>query len=142
MECVLEYQDRPEREAAEVWVFRKRARGEFERLMHLRVNQGYPPGGEGQDRPVDFQSAGISVSCRGRAVDADLSCAECVRVLTGGAYGNGGIAVPAYPPKSNVLDCLDLSRAIAVEQGHREDGTPLITQLTETAFCNSVNVRI
>ena len=27
----------------------------------------------------------------------------------------------AYPPKPNVLDCLDLSSAIAVEQGKRED---------------------
>mmetsp|Transcript_76951 Transcript_76951/g.220377 ORF Transcript_76951/g.220377 Transcript_76951/m.220377 type:complete len:265 (-) Transcript_76951:61-855(-) len=141
VECLLEYEDRPASQAAEVWVFRKRTRGEFERLMHMRINGGYPPGGEGQDRPVDYSAAGISVACRERAVDADLTCAECVRVLTGGAYGNGGISVPAYPPKPNILDCLDLSRSIAVEQGKRENGSPLITQLTETAFCNSVRLR-
>jgi len=139
-ECVLEYEDRGQ--AAEVWVFRLRDRAEFERLLHLRVNGGYPPGGEANERPVDFDAAGVSVSCRERTVDASLLCAECVRVLTGGAYGNGGISVPAYPPKSNVLDCLDLSRAIATEQGTREDGSPMITKLTETAFCNSVRVRI
>mmetsp|Transcript_13739 Transcript_13739/g.41003 ORF Transcript_13739/g.41003 Transcript_13739/m.41003 type:complete len:266 (-) Transcript_13739:85-882(-) len=138
-ECVLEYEDRGQ--AAEVWVFRLRDRAEFERLMHLRINRGYPPGGEANDRPVDFVAAGVSASCRERAVDASLVCAECVRLLTGGAYGNGGISVPAYPPKGAVLDCLDLSGSIAVEQGAREDGSPMITKLTETAFCNSIRVR-
>lgn len=132
-ECLVEYADG---QAAEVWVFRQKDRGEFERLMHLRINRGYPPG----DRPVDFAANGVTMGCRDRSVDPTIVCAECVRVLTGGAYGNGGISVPAYPPKPDVLDCLDLSGITAVEQGRREDGSPLITKLTETAFCNSVNV--
>eukprot|EP00933_Yihiella_yeosuensis_P060033 TRINITY_DN6199_c0_g1_i1.p1 TRINITY_DN6199_c0_g1~~TRINITY_DN6199_c0_g1_i1.p1 ORF type:complete len:248 (-),score=37.03 TRINITY_DN6199_c0_g1_i1:62-805(-) len=140
VECLLEYEGRQGRDAAEMWVFRKRDRGEFERLLHLRINGGYPPGGESLERPVDFVKAGVTVSCKDRTVDDSIVCAECMRVLTGGAYGNGGISVAAYPPKAAILDCLDLSGIVAVEQGKREDGSALITKLTETAFCNSLNV--
>jgi len=137
-ECLIEYSSG---QAAEVWVFRKVDRGEFDRLLHLRINRGYPPGGDVCENIPDFNAAGVFIQCRERSVDPTLVCADCIRVLTGGAYGNGGISVPAYPRKEHILDCLDLSRKVAIEQGTREDGSPIITKLTETAFCNSVNVR-
>mmetsp|Transcript_62349 Transcript_62349/g.115725 ORF Transcript_62349/g.115725 Transcript_62349/m.115725 type:complete len:257 (-) Transcript_62349:147-917(-) len=137
-ECLLEHQDG---QAAEVWVFRQRHNAEFQRLLHLRLTRGYPPGGgDACDRPVNFTQYNVEVGCRDRSIDPDLLCAQCVRVLTGGAYGNGGISVPTYPPKKSILECLESSRVSEVVQGQREDGSPLITRLSETAFCNSVNV--
>mmetsp|Transcript_64072 Transcript_64072/g.152807 ORF Transcript_64072/g.152807 Transcript_64072/m.152807 type:complete len:267 (-) Transcript_64072:156-956(-) len=137
-ECLLEYSDG---QAAEVWVFRQLHNAEFQRLLHLRLTRGYPPGSsEVMDRPIDFSEYDVEVGCRERAIDPDLLCAQCVRILTGGAYGNGGISVPAYPPKKNIMECLEMSRIQEVVQGQREDGSPLKTRLSETAFCNSVNV--
>jgi len=136
-ECLIEYgvasADQNLPQTSEVWVFRKKDYSEFERLLHLRtrgeVRDGAPavPRRETNPfRPVHAATQslrwrgdeiihvpgleGLSVYCHDRDVDAELVCTECVHVLTGGAYENSGVAVPAYPPRPAILNCLALSR--------------------------------
>jgi len=171
-ECLIEYgvasadQDLPQ--ASEVWVFRKKDYSEFERLLHIRtrgeVRDGSPtvPRRETNPyRPVRAATEslrwrgdevihvpgleGLSVYCHDRDVDAELVCAECVHVLTGGAYENSGVAVPAYPPRPAILNCLALSRRVSMElpedrgKAMLERHMPITSDLVDTAFCKTLS---
>lgn len=114
----------------ETWVLRTTDYGAFERLLKLR----------------GFTMVGqlATLTCRERSVDAEVRCAECVRLLSGGFYGNLGVSVPAYPPQSDGVGCLALSKLIEMPppKGEEDDsGDWDGSQGRQTAFCNSVNAR-
>mmetsp|Transcript_51710 Transcript_51710/g.93177 ORF Transcript_51710/g.93177 Transcript_51710/m.93177 type:complete len:215 (-) Transcript_51710:60-704(-) len=114
----------------ETWVFRTTDYTFFLRLLKLR----------------GFQNQGqkATLNCRERHVDAEVPCAECVRLLQGGFYGNLGVAVPAYPPQPEAVGCMALSKLIDMPSPSTEEddsGDWDGDQGRQTAFCNSVNAR-
>mmetsp|Transcript_9095 Transcript_9095/g.23784 ORF Transcript_9095/g.23784 Transcript_9095/m.23784 type:complete len:266 (-) Transcript_9095:32-829(-) len=114
----------------ETWVLRRADYDDFLRMLKLR----------------GFQNVGqqASLKCRERQVDAELRCAECVRLLRGGTYGNLGVSVPAYPPQGEAVGCLALSRLIDMPAPRTEEddsGDWDGDQGRQAAFCNSVNAR-
>jgi len=115
---------------AETWVFRTTHYGDFERLLKLR----------------SFNPTGTSLSCRPRGIDAELRCADCVRLLRGGYYGSLGISVAAYPPQPSALGCLQLSKTLDMVAEPTSWGSPMSVgelgyEQRQTAFCNSMNAR-
>jgi len=114
----------------ETWVFRTSDYGDFERLLKLR----------------GFQLVGqaATLTCRERQIDPDVVCAECVRLIRGGYYGNLGVSVPAYPPQKEALGCLALSKEMDMPAPSTEEddsGDWDGDHGRQTAFCNSVNAR-
>lgn len=166
-ECVVSFSDdKSATDASEVWVFRKRDYGEFQRLIGLRLSYRPQASGAGASPQgaARFGTArraeameGTKVTCRDRSVDPEIKCGECVRVFTGGAYKDKAISVPAFPAQPAVLDCLALSVGeasaeadLAAEQVREDEDKPaapvpppqlLDLPLRQTAFCNSVNAR-
>mmetsp|Transcript_60374 Transcript_60374/g.141112 ORF Transcript_60374/g.141112 Transcript_60374/m.141112 type:complete len:212 (+) Transcript_60374:226-861(+) len=121
----------PDAVGFETWVLRTEDLGDFQRLLKIR---GFENTGESS-----------SLSCRQRQVDAEIRCSECVRLLRGGYYGHLGVSVPAYPPQQDAVGCLMLSKTIdmpapATEEDDSGDWDG--DQGRQTAFCNSVNVRL
>ena len=115
----------------ETWVFRTTDYGDFEHFLKIR----------------GFQNVGqqASLSCRERQIDPEIRCSECVRLLRGGFYGHLGVSVPAYPPQSDAFGCLALSRLIdmpAPATTEDDSGDWDGDEGRQTAFCNSVNVRM
>lgn len=113
----------------ESWVFRTELYGDFERLLKLR---GFDPARE-------------ALQCRERGIDAEVACAECVRLLRGGHYGSLGIAVPAYPPQSSAVGCLGLSKTLSVEADFSdlpENLGELGSEQRQTGLCNSISARM
>jgi len=111
-------------------VFRTENYGEFERLLKLRGFRNEGSVGE--------------LTCRERSIDAEIRCAECVRLLRGGYYGSLGVAVPAYPPQSEAVGCLNLTKLIDMEPPTTEQddsGDWCGDQGRQTGMCNSVNAR-
>ncbi|CAE8603712.1 unnamed protein product [Polarella glacialis] len=127
----------------ESWVFRQEHRSDFDAFLGLRNLKpaGFLPGQraslpEGQTRTA-------TVTCHDRGIDETLTCGECMRLVLGGPYGARGVAVPAYPPQSEVLGCLSKTRALPEykpQEGDRWDTNQELPR--ETAFCNSVNARL
>jgi len=114
----------------ETWVLRTADFEDFMRLLKLR----------------GFENVGQQavLNCRERQVDAELRCAECVRLLRGGTYGNLGVSVPAYPPMNEAVGCLALSKLIEMPPPSTEEddsGDWDGDQGRQAAFCNSVNAR-
>jgi len=114
----------------ETWVFRTSDYGDFQRLLKLR----------------GFQHVGqqASLKCRERQVDAEVRCAECIRLIRGGFYGNLGVSVPAYPPQGEAIACLALSKELDMPPPSTEEddsGDWDGDHQRQTAFCNSVNAR-
>jgi len=112
----------------ETWVFRTSDYGDFEKFLKLR----------------GFQHVGqkATLNCRERRIDPEMICAECVRILRGGYYGNLGVSVPAYPPQKDAIGCLSLSKLIEMPAPSTEEddsGDWDGDQGRQTAFCNSVN---
>eukprot|EP00929_Paragymnodinium_shiwhaense_P053452 TRINITY_DN26746_c0_g1_i1.p1 TRINITY_DN26746_c0_g1~~TRINITY_DN26746_c0_g1_i1.p1 ORF type:complete len:254 (-),score=47.60 TRINITY_DN26746_c0_g1_i1:256-975(-) len=129
-ECLINDPSHPDSLHVETWVFRSQDYGDFERLLKLRGFKNEGSQGE--------------LTCRERAIDAEIRCAECVRLLRGGYYGSLGVAVPAYPPQSGAVGCLALSKLIDMPPPDTEqddsgdwDGD----EGRQTAMCNSVNAR-
>lgn len=115
----------------EVWVLRTADYGDFERLLKLR----------------SYDPSRVSLNCRVRSIDAEVSCNECIRLLRGGHYGTLGIVVPAYPPQRSAVGCLQLSKTLEVEAKFESWGSPvslgeLGNEQRQSAFCNSVNVQM
>jgi len=114
----------------ESWVFRTSDFGDFERLLKIR----------------QFNPEQVSLQCRERSIDAELRCAECIRLLRGGHYGTLGISVAAYPPQKSAVGCLQLSKTLEVEAEATVWGSPMSMgelgmEQRQTAFCNSVNAQ-
>lgn len=135
-ECVVAFSDeKASTDASEVWVFRKRDYGEFQRLIGLRLSYRRPTAaagnaGEPEGAPMRFGEArraeamaSTRVTCRDRSVDPEIRCAECVRVFTGGAYRDKAISVPAFPSQPTILGCLALSLGESAP-GAAEQDTP------------------
>ncbi|CAK9100536.1 unnamed protein product [Durusdinium trenchii] len=115
----------------ETWIFRTTDYGDFQHFLKIRGFQN-----EGQQ---------ASLSCRERQIDPEIKCSECVRLLRGGYYGHLGVSVPAYPPQSDALGCLALSKLIdmpAPSTTEDDSGDWDGDEGRQTAFCNSVNVRM
>eukprot|EP00403_Amphidinium_massartii_P013113 CAMPEP_0178410128 /NCGR_PEP_ID=MMETSP0689_2-20121128/20819_1 /TAXON_ID=160604 /ORGANISM="Amphidinium massartii, Strain CS-259" /LENGTH=244 /DNA_ID=CAMNT_0020031293 /DNA_START=79 /DNA_END=811 /DNA_ORIENTATION=+ len=153
-ECIVQYSSAPTADSSEVWVFRKKDYEEFQRLVGLRLSYRKPSGddahhGQADDRPSQFGDArreeamaGVKVTCRDRNVDAELTCAECIRVFSGGVYKDAGIAVPAYPRQPNVVGCLELSSGAAGnDTAALELGGSAVNPLLQTAFCKYVHAK-
>ncbi|CAJ1386748.1 unnamed protein product, partial [Effrenium voratum] len=143
-ECNVQFADRSA-DAEEVWVFRRKDFEEFQRLIGLRLSYRKP--GHAQDGPAQYGEArreeamaGTKVLCRERTIDASLLCSQCIKVFTGGAYKDAGIAVPAHPEAPEVMQCLAHSvgevetgaNATAPSPQAAMQGAPL----KQTAFCN------
>ncbi|CAE8671574.1 unnamed protein product [Polarella glacialis] len=158
-ECLLQFADAASpADASEVWVFRKKDYQEFQRLIGLRLSYRRPsrdtePGPQkfGEARREEAM-AGTTVTCRERNVDPSLVCAECIKVFTGGAYRDAGIAVPAFPPAPDVMQCLALSVGEVFKANGEDpnDSKSVIegprvghgqSPLRQAAFCNYVNAR-
>jgi len=152
-ECIVRYSSAPTADATEVWVFRKQDYEEFQRLVGLRLSYRKPGPeshhGQADTRPAQFGEArrdeamaAVQVTCRDRSVDAELVCAECIRVFSGGVYKDAGIAVPAYPGQPNVVGCLALSMGRAGNETAALDidGTA-VNPLVQTAFCKYVHAQ-
>mmetsp|Transcript_19775 Transcript_19775/g.46128 ORF Transcript_19775/g.46128 Transcript_19775/m.46128 type:complete len:257 (+) Transcript_19775:23-793(+) len=152
-ECLVQFGD-DSHDAQEVWVFRRNDYEEFQRLIGLRLSYRKPSSPGTQDAgPARFGAArraeamqGTKVLCRERSIDASLVCSQCVKVFTGGAYEEAGIAVPAHPEVPDVLDCLALS--VGDVEGTRGNESTVQgamarhrSPLKQTAFCNYVNAR-
>ena len=115
----------------ETWLFRTADYGDFEHFLKIRGFQN-----EGQQ---------ASLSCRERQIDPEMRCSECIRLLRGGYYGHLGVSVPAYPPQPEALGCLALSKLIdmpAPSTTEDDSGDWDGDEGRQTAFCNSVNVRM
>eukprot|EP00435_Cladocopium_sp_Y103_P032624 s2351_g8.t1 len=115
----------------ETWIFRSQDYGDFGHFLKIRGFQN-----EGQQ---------ASLNCRDRQIDAEIKCSECVRLLRGGYYGHLGVSVPAYPPQNEALGCLALSKLIdmpAPSTTEDDSGDWDGDEGRQTAFCNSVNVRM
>lgn len=153
VECMVQFGD-GSYDAEEVWVFRRQDFEEFQRLINLRLSYRKP--GHGQEGPARFGEArrqeameGTKVLCRERGIDPSLICSQCVKVFTGGAYEDSGIAVPAVPSMSDVVQCLSLS--VGEVEGTGANATAATgpgqvvarnrSPLKQTAFCNYVNAR-
>jgi len=120
----------------ENWVFRKEHAKDYQAFLNVRnvKPQGFLPY-HGQS------NLNTTVFCKERAVDASLSCAECVRLILGGPYGARGVAVAAFPAQNDVVPCLGLSKFLPITKpktGERWDGNQEIPR--QTAFCNVVNL--
>lgn len=114
----------------ETWVFRTSDYGDFESLLKLR----------GGTKAVSKHT----LSCRERQVDEQMRCAQCVRLLRGGLYGNLGVSVQAYPPQPEAVGCLALSKLIEMDSPSTEEddsGDWDGSEGRQTAFCNTVNAR-
>eukprot|EP00434_Breviolum_minutum_P003108 symbB.v1.2.002735.t1/scaffold146.1/size298692/16 len=83
---------------------------------------------------------GTKVLCRERGIDPSLVCSQCVKVFTGGAYEDAGIAVPAHPEMPDVVQCLSLSVGEVEGTGANATQGQAIARnrspLKQTAFCN------
>lgn len=115
----------------EAWVFRTSHYGDFERLLKIR----------------SFKPEKTSLRCRERTVDAEVRCAECIRLLRGGHYGSLGISVPAYPPQDSAVGCLQLSKILDMGAELEVWSSPqslgeLGSEQRQTAFCNSINAQL
>lgn len=129
-ECLINDPSMVDSHKVETWIFQTDHYGDFERLLKLRGFQN-----EGQV---------ATLTCRERQLDADMLCAECVRLLRGGHYGALGISVPAYPPQREAIGCLALSKLLDMPAPSTEEddsGDWDGDQGRQTAFCNSVNAR-
>lgn len=112
----------------ESWIFRTVHYGEFERFLKIR----------------GFDPAQVALHCRERAIDVDVKCSACLRLLRGGHYGSLGISVPAYPPQESVLGCLDLSKTLEMQADFSdlpENLGELGSEQRQTAFCNNINAQ-
>jgi len=148
-ECMVQFGD-GSYDAEEVWVFRRKDFDEFQRLIGLRLSYRKP--GHGEEGPAQFGEArreeamqGTKVLCRERGIDPSLVCSQCVKVFTGGAYEDAGIAVPAHPEMPDVVQCLSLSVGEVEGTGANATQGQAIARnrspLKQTAFCNYVNAR-
>jgi len=134
----------------ETWVFRRIDYNFFQQFLKLR----------GFQHPDQL----ATVQCRNRQIDAEIKCAQCIRLLQGGCYGNEGVSVPAYPPQKDAVGCLATSKLLTAPAPSTDDlkfgfaglrqrysnGTSKKKedlgdwdgdQGRQTAFCNSVNAR-
>ncbi|CAE7248003.1 Smyd3, partial [Symbiodinium necroappetens] len=147
-ECLVQFGDSAY-DAQEVWVFRRGDYEEFQRLIGLRLSYRKPsaPGDAEDAGPARFGTArreeamqNTKVLCRERNIDSSLICSQCVKVFTGGAYEEAGIAVPAHPPVPDVLGCLALSVGDVDGTGNETSTQGGIARnrspLKQTSFCN------
>eukprot|EP00439_Symbiodinium_sp_Y106_P045344 s915_g5.t1 len=141
-ECLVQFGDRAY-DAQEVWVFR---RGDYEELqgcgdrytiLQMTIDAG--PARFGTARREEAMQ-NTKVLCRERNIDSSLICSQCVKVFTGGAYEEAGIAVPAHPPVPDVLGCLALSVGDVDGTGNETSSQGGIARnrspLKQTSFCN------
>lgn len=115
----------------EIWVFRTTDLGDFERLLKIR----------------SYNPTRTRLHCRERSIDADMHCNECMRLLRGGHYGSLGISVPAYPPETTAVGCLQLSKMLDVDANFESWGSPVALgelgdKQKQSAFCNSVKASL
>lgn len=60
-----------------------------------------------QDVDIDCETA-----ADGQGTWGSRPCEECMKLHSGGPYGNTGVVTPAYPPQETASGCLALSQAV------------------------------